>query len=145
MPAIAAAAAEELWRFLDLQVSGKELAQRAAAAGAAVLLSAGMAAPALATEFDILAEPTPTKAYYVDDASVLSKATRSELNKKLGILEVRRPDNEQHRLAPQQLTGFDGASAALACACIYISCSSKASLFCATIATNALSCRARQL
>lgn len=73
-----------------LQVSGKELAQRAAAAGAAVLLTAGnFAAPAVASEFDILAEPTPTKAYFVDDASVLSKATRSELNKRLGILEVR--------------------------------------------------------
>eukprot|EP00882_Tetradesmus_deserticola_P001501 GHRQ01001621.1.p1 GENE.GHRQ01001621.1~~GHRQ01001621.1.p1 ORF type:complete len:266 (+),score=96.33 GHRQ01001621.1:215-1012(+) len=69
-------------------VSGRELAQRAAAAGAAVLLSAGMAAPALATEFDILGEPTPTKAYFVDDASVLSKSTRSALNKKLGILET---------------------------------------------------------
>jgi hypothetical protein len=75
--------------FISLQVSGQELAQRAAAAGAAVLLSAGMAAPALATEFDILGEPTPTKAYFVDDASVLSKSTKSELNKKLGILEVR--------------------------------------------------------
>jgi hypothetical protein len=74
---------------MALQVSGQELAQRAAAAGAAVLLSAGMAAPALATEFDILAEPTPAKAYFVDDASVLSKSTKSELNKKLGILEVR--------------------------------------------------------
>jgi hypothetical protein len=74
---------------MALQVSGQELAQRAAAAGAAVLLSAGVAAPALATEFDILAEPTPTKAYFVDDASVLSKSTKSELNKKLGILEVR--------------------------------------------------------
>jgi hypothetical protein len=74
---------------MALQVSGQELAQRAAAAGAAVLLSAGMAAPALATEFDILAEPAPTKAYFVDDASVLSKSTKSELNKKLGILEVR--------------------------------------------------------
>jgi uncharacterized membrane protein YgcG len=85
-----------------LQVTGKELAQRAAAAGAAVLLSAGMAAPALATEFDILAEPTPTKSYFVDDASVLSKSTRSELNKKLGILEVRSAAPLQHRASSRR-------------------------------------------
>lgn len=44
--------------------------------------------PALASEFDILAEPTPTANYYVDDANVLSKSTRNEVNKKLKSLEI---------------------------------------------------------
>jgi hypothetical protein len=43
--------------------------------------------PALASEFDVLAETTPS-AYYLDDASVLSKSTRSDLNKRLSYLEV---------------------------------------------------------
>jgi hypothetical protein len=43
--------------------------------------------PAIASEFDILGEETP-KTYYYDDASVLSKATRSELSKRLSFLEV---------------------------------------------------------
>lgn len=47
-----------------------------------------LAAPALATEFDVLAEPTPTKNYFVDDAGVLSRSTKSDLNKRLSILEV---------------------------------------------------------
>jgi hypothetical protein len=72
-----------------LQASVSDIAQRAAAASAAALLSiTSLAGSALASEFDILAEPTPTKTYFVDDASVLSKATRSDLNKRLSILEV---------------------------------------------------------
>lgn len=43
--------------------------------------------PAIASEFDILAEATPST-YFVDDASVLSKSTRSDLNKRLSFLEV---------------------------------------------------------
>eukprot|EP00775_Hariotina_reticulata_P011379 gene11379-11528_t len=71
------------------QVSVSDIAQRAAAASAAALLSiSSLAGSALASEFDILAEPTPTKTYFVDDASVLSKATRSDLNKRLSILET---------------------------------------------------------
>jgi hypothetical protein len=66
------------------------LARRAAAAAAAALLALAPAAgPAAANEFDILGEPTPTSSYFIDDASVLSKATRSELNKKLRLLEAR--------------------------------------------------------
>eukprot|EP00879_Flechtneria_rotunda_P021080 GHRR01022208.1.p2 GENE.GHRR01022208.1~~GHRR01022208.1.p2 ORF type:complete len:110 (-),score=36.12 GHRR01022208.1:1172-1501(-) len=64
------------------------MAKRGAAAAAAALLSiSSLTAPALATEFDILAEETPTK-YFLDDAGVLSRSTRSDLNKRLSILEV---------------------------------------------------------
>lgn len=71
-----------------LQTTAAELAKRAAAGAAAVTLSLGaLSVPAIATEFDILGEETP-KAYYVDDASVLSKSTRSDLNKRLSFLEV---------------------------------------------------------
>jgi hypothetical protein len=67
-----------------------QAAKAALAAGAAsLLLAGGPAAPALANEFDILGEPTPTNAYYVDDAGVLSKSTKSAVNKKLRLLEVR--------------------------------------------------------
>lgn len=65
-------------------------AQKLAATGAAALVAAALnlAPPALANEFDILGEPTPTANYVVDDASALSKSTRSELQKKLKILET---------------------------------------------------------
>lgn len=66
------------------------IGQKLASAGAAALLSLGaLGAPAIASEFDILAEPTPTSTYFVDDANVLSKSTRSDLNKRLKLLEVR--------------------------------------------------------
>ncbi len=52
-------------------------------------------APALAGEFDVLGEPAPTSTYFIDDANVLSKASRSEINKKLKLLEVC-PDTYQH-------------------------------------------------
>lgn len=65
-----------------------DVAKRVAAAGAAALLTLAPAVPALANEFDILGEPTPTTAYYVDDASVLSKSTRSQINKTLRLLET---------------------------------------------------------
>jgi hypothetical protein len=69
--------------------SSTELARRAAAGAAALTLSLGnLCLPALASEFDILGEPTPSS-YIVDDASVLSKSTRSDLNKRLSFLEVR--------------------------------------------------------
>lgn len=54
------------------------------------MLSLGaLGAPAIASEFDILGEPTPTSNYFIDDASVLSKATRQDINKRLKLLEVR--------------------------------------------------------
>jgi hypothetical protein len=74
------------------QSPASELARKAAAAGAAAMLTLSplmAAAPAAANEFDILSESAPTAAYYLDDASALSKATRSEINKKLRLLEVR--------------------------------------------------------
>ena len=43
---------------------------------------------AVAGEFDVLAEPTPSSHYYVDDANVMSKSTRSEIDTKLKTLEV---------------------------------------------------------
>lgn len=51
-------------------------------------MSALSGAPALAGEFDLLGAPAPTTAYVVDDANVLSKATRGELNSKLKNLEI---------------------------------------------------------
>eukprot|EP00983_Pelagomonas_calceolata_P031892 1001485-Pelagomonas_calceolata.AAC.1 len=68
------------------------LGQRFAAAGAATLMGASVlagGAPALASEFDLLAEPKPTTSYYIDDAGALSKSTKSDLDKKLKDLEVR--------------------------------------------------------
>ncbi|PNH12402.1 hypothetical protein TSOC_000639 [Tetrabaena socialis] len=65
------------------------LGQKLASAGAAALLSLGcLGAPAIASEFDILAEPTPTANYFVDDANVLSKSTRGDINKRLKLLEI---------------------------------------------------------
>lgn len=72
----------------DSQTTAADLAKRTAAGAAALTLSLGaLSVPAIASEFDILGEETP-KAYFVDDASVLSKATRSDLNKRLSFLEV---------------------------------------------------------
>ncbi|GLI69054.1 hypothetical protein VaNZ11_013596 [Volvox africanus] len=63
--------------------------QKLASAAAAALLSfGGLGGPAIASEFDVLAEPTPTANYFVDDANVLSKSTRTELNKRLKLLEI---------------------------------------------------------
>lgn len=79
----------ELAVLMVSQVSGQDLAQRAACAGAAALLSlSSLTGSAVASEFDVLAEPTPTKSYFVDDAGVLSRSTKSDLNKRLSILEV---------------------------------------------------------
>lgn len=81
-PLVCCAAAQQ-------RVSG--LAQKLASAGAAAMLLAGSLSgvpPALAGEFDVLGEAKPSTYYYVDDASVLSKASRSEINQKLKLLEV---------------------------------------------------------
>ena len=58
-------------------------------AGAALCLSAGLAAPAIAGEFDLLGLETPTNNYLIDDAGVLNKTTRKTLNNTLTSLEVR--------------------------------------------------------
>merc|ERR1712113_966750 len=42
-----------------------------------------------ASEFDILAENEPNLTYYIDDASVLSRVARAEINNKLSDLENR--------------------------------------------------------
>lgn len=62
----------------------------ASAAAAMLTLSNLSGAPAaLAGEFDILAETTPPPGNYIlDDAGVLSKATRGDLTKSLSALEV---------------------------------------------------------
>lgn len=65
--------------------------QKLATAGAAAMITLGSLSggpPALASEFDILAEERPSTHYYVDDANVLSKSTRSEVDKKLKLLEI---------------------------------------------------------
>jgi hypothetical protein len=68
-----------------------DAAKKIAAAGAAALLTlAPLSGAAIASEFDILAEPQPSKSFYVDDANVLSKSTRSAINKQLNQLAVRR-------------------------------------------------------
>ena len=66
------------------------LAQKVATAGAAALLTLGsLSGAAVAGEFDILAEPTPSAHFWVDDANVLSKSTRGEIDVKLKTLEVK--------------------------------------------------------
>lgn len=57
-------------------------------AAAALLLSP---CDALANEFDILNEPTPTKNYIIDDAGVLNKTTKKSVNDELLRLEVSDP------------------------------------------------------
>ena len=68
-----------------------DVAQKLAAAGAAALLTTGAlsGSAALASEFDVLTSPTPKETFYYDDAGVLSRDTRGELNKRLRSLEVR--------------------------------------------------------
>ena len=56
-----------------------------AGAAAALLLSP---CNALANEFDIMNEPKPTTNYVIDDAGVLNKTTRKNINDQLSRLEV---------------------------------------------------------
>lgn len=66
------------------QTFGQELV----AASAAVCLGFGaLSGAAVAGEFDILTEATPTTNYVLDDANVLSRNTRGALNKQLKTLE----------------------------------------------------------
>jgi len=68
----------------------KEVGKAVGAAAAAVVLGLGaVAGPALAAELDLLLEPTPTSRYVIDDAGVLSKSTRKELNERLQELEAK--------------------------------------------------------
>lgn len=65
------------------------MAQKIATAGAAALMTLGaLSGAAVASEFDIIAEDRPSTHFFVDDANVLSRATRSEIDKKLGLLEI---------------------------------------------------------
>ena len=57
-------------------------------AGAALCLTTGIAAPAIAGEFDLLGMETPTTQYLIDDAGVLNKTTRKSINNTLTSLEV---------------------------------------------------------
>jgi hypothetical protein len=66
------------------------LSRKAAAVGVAGMLALAPVTNAVASEFDILGEPVPTSTYFIDDAGVLNKVTKSEINKKLKLMEVRR-------------------------------------------------------
>ena len=81
------------------------LAQRIAATSAAAMmtLSSFSGTAAIASEFDLLAEPAPTTSYYLDDASVLSSSTKSDVNKKLKDLEV---GTANHTAALQPVRGY---------------------------------------
>jgi uncharacterized protein len=66
-----------------------KFAQKAASFGAASLLALGsLSAPSIAGEFDVLAENTPKSHFFVDDANVMSKSTRGEVDQKLKLLEI---------------------------------------------------------
>lgn len=80
----------------QISTNGLQDAGRAvSAAAAAALLSLGaVTGAALATEFDLRQEPTPTSRYVLDDAGVLSKATKKSLNERLKALE----ENTGYRL-----------------------------------------------
>ena len=57
------------------------------AAAAAVLAASPLSGAALAGEFDLLAEGTPTT-YILDDAAVLNKTTKKSVGDQLKALEV---------------------------------------------------------
>ena len=57
-------------------------------AGAAALFTMAGAGGALASEFDLLAEKTPTSNYVIDDAGVLNRTSKKGLNDDLSKLEV---------------------------------------------------------
>lgn len=65
------------------------LGQKLASAGAAAMLTLGsLSGAAVASEFDVMAESAPSTHYYVDDANVLSKSSKGDIDKKLKLLEV---------------------------------------------------------
>ncbi len=57
----------------------------------------GNVTEAIANEFDLLNEPTPTKSYVIDDAGVLNKTTKKGLNNDLARLEVRKAHRRNSR------------------------------------------------
>ncbi|CAG9460456.1 unnamed protein product [Pedinophyceae sp. YPF-701] len=65
----------------------QQAGRKAAALSLAGLMTLAPVAPALASEFDILAEAAPQGTYIVDDAGVLNTVTRNEVNKQLYNLE----------------------------------------------------------
>eukprot|EP01025_Chloroclados_australasicus_P054028 TRINITY_DN6400_c0_g1_i1.p1 TRINITY_DN6400_c0_g1~~TRINITY_DN6400_c0_g1_i1.p1 ORF type:complete len:268 (+),score=33.85 TRINITY_DN6400_c0_g1_i1:154-957(+) len=71
----------------EVQTS-KKISQQIAGVGAAAMLSLGcLNGSALASEYDLLSSSTPTINYVIDDANVLSRSARGELQKKLFALE----------------------------------------------------------
>jgi uncharacterized protein len=67
----------------------EQAAQKLATAGVAAMLAMGaMSGAAIANEFDIISEPTPTSQFYIDDANALSKTTKSEVQQKLKTLQI---------------------------------------------------------
>jgi hypothetical protein len=83
------------------QATFQDAAKKMAAAGAAALLTMSpLSGAAIASEFDILAEPQPTSAFIVDDAGVLSKSTRNEVTKKLKGLEASGDRRQQIPIRP---------------------------------------------
>lgn len=71
------------------QNAAQQLCSKVAAVGTAAMLTLGsLGAPAIASEFDILSEETPTATYVIDDANVLSKSTRNDLTRRLKTLEI---------------------------------------------------------
>lgn len=61
---------------------------------AALLALSPLSGAALANEFDLLAEGTPS-AYVLDDAGVINKTTKKTVSDALAKLEVRRAGGEQ--------------------------------------------------
>merc|ERR1711904_643788 len=53
----------------------------------AIIIGMTTVKPVLSSEFDILAENEPKTSYYIDDAAVLSRTTRNEIDSKLSALE----------------------------------------------------------
>merc|ERR1711904_562493 len=54
----------------------------------AVMIGIASLGPVNASEFDVLAENEPTSTFLIDDASVLSRTTREEIDNKLSDLET---------------------------------------------------------
>jgi uncharacterized membrane protein YgcG len=65
----------------------QSIGAKLAAAGAAALLSLSTAGASLANEFDLLASETPTNNYLIDDAGVLNRTTKKNVNQDLEKLE----------------------------------------------------------
>merc|ERR1712187_592843 len=75
--------------FHDKKKSTENLERQFIALGATILFLGNPIRISNATEFDILAEEEPKSVYYIDDASVLSRSSREEINSKLSGLNSR--------------------------------------------------------